>query len=153
VGVQRAALVTAGIGSCGMAAFQLYVPRLYGWDQYLSLMPPHMAWTMHAVNVFFSFLIAWGGFLTVLAGARPKKLGGLGYPILYGLAIFWVVNVVYQIRVRAPFPPGIANLVLGATVAIALLYLFYLVTRNFASETTANSSTTQAPQLKSGSAK
>ncbi|MFB3918365.1 MAG: hypothetical protein ACE14M_16670 [Terriglobales bacterium] len=134
--IGRAALVTAGIGSCGMAVFQLYAPRLYGWEQYFSLIPPHVAWAMKAGSVFFSFLVAWGGFLTVLAGARRGPMGGLGYPILCGLAIFWIVNVLYQIRIPAPLPGNSGRVVLGCTIAIALLYIFFFLTRYVAASRT-----------------
>ena len=130
-----------------MAVFQLYVPRLYGWEQYFALMPPRIAVAMHAANVFVSLLVAWSGFLTLLAGARHRSLGRLGYPILYWLAIFWVVNVLYQIRVPAPFPGAIRSVVLGGAMAIALLYIFFVVTRYLGPGSTSTQGSERSPKI------
>lgn len=125
-------LMLAGLGSCGMAAVHMLLPKAYGWRQYLDLVPHRVAFVILAVNFVFSFLILWGGCLTIMAAIRRRPDRAAANLVLYALAIFWMVYVLYQTRVPPPIPELPRKLLLVVAALIALLYLAYLLTRPLA---------------------
>lgn len=126
--LRNKALLLAGVGSCGMAAVHLLLPQAYGWRQYLDLVPQRLASAILAVNFVFSFLILWGGCLTIMAALR-RRGGRAGHLVLYALALFWTVYVLYQTRVPPPIPEYPRKLLLVVAAGIALMYLLFLFTR------------------------
>jgi succinate-acetate transporter protein len=115
-----------------MAAVHLLLPQAYGWRQYLDLIPQKAASAILAVNFVFSFLILWGGCLTIIAAIRRKRGRAGNSLVLYALAVFWTIYVLYQTRVPPPIPEYPRKLLLVVAGLIALLYLIFLVTRPLA---------------------
>jgi len=115
-----ALLLLAGGGSLMMGAYHLFLPSIFGWDQYLGRLPDTVRWGALSINAFLSTLLVALGVLTlslVVTGDRgPTALG-----LLAAAAVFWVVNLGYQVFIPMPLPEafGAVRWVLLAFAAAA----------------------------------
>jgi hypothetical protein len=112
-----------------MAAAHFLLPQFYGWKQYLDLVPHALGSAILGINFVFSFLLLWGGCMSIMAGIRSKPLAGVPSGIMYALAGFWIVYVLYQLRVPPPVPDVVRRSLLAIALVIAMLYLLFLFTR------------------------
>lgn len=113
-----------------MAVIHVLLPAAYGWEQYLGMVTPRQATAVQLTSVFFSFLLLWGGCLTVLVALRRGRVGRVGDLILYALATFWAVYVLYQVRVPPPFSNSLRQSLTATGAVITVLYLVFLLTRD-----------------------
>lgn len=89
--------------------------------------PAAIRWGLFAINVFFSFLLLAGGVLTGVAarqlsrGARPDR------GVLFAMAGFWSLNLLYQIIIPMPLPARLWPLHVVLPGYAALTLLAYLI--------------------------
>ncbi len=104
-----ALLLIAGAGSLAMGAYHVFLPSLFGWDQYLERLPDTVRWGALSINAFFSTLLILLGVLTlslVVTGDRgPTALG-----LLAAAGAFWLLNLGYQAFIPMPLPEALAAL-------------------------------------------
>jgi len=94
----KALLLTAGVASAGMAAFHFFLPTVFQWSRFMTTVPASIRWGMYAINAFFSALLLLGSVATIRAALSPRR----DRTIVWGMALFWVFNAVYQLI--WPFP-------------------------------------------------
>ena len=121
--LRKTCLVIAGIASAAMAAFHFMLPHIFGWARFVNNIPPPIRWGLFSINVFFSSLLLWGGVITIITTLKDRGSNLLSYCIFFGMGVFWIINVSYQIMY--PFPHAIMRWVLlGFSISVALLYIF-----------------------------
>ncbi len=64
----------------------------------MTTVPASIVWGMNAINAFFSFLLLLGSVATIRVALSPTQ----DKVVVWGMALFWVSNAVYQ--VTWPFP-------------------------------------------------
>jgi hypothetical protein len=127
--VARPLLLVAGFASAAMGAFHFALPTIFHWERFITTIPAPIRWGVVSINVFLSTLMLLGGVATILVARRLASDPGTGSDpggaaiggvanaagdglVPKGMAIFWFVNVGYQI-VR-PFPVnGVRWVLLG----------------------------------------
>ena len=107
--VWRALVAFAGIGAIAMATYHFALPTIWGWDAYLAQVPPAVRWGALSINTFFSTMLLLLGLLTLLV-AVVSSGGPLVAGVLLAMAVFWLVNALYQILVPMPLPESLAAL-------------------------------------------
>jgi hypothetical protein len=112
--IVRALLMTGGLSSAGMAVFHFFLPDVFQWSRFMATVPASIVWGMYAINAFFSFLLLLGSVATIRVALAPAQ----DRAVVWGMAIFWGFNVVYQ--VIWPFPKRSVWL---ATLAFAVTML------------------------------
>lgn len=116
-------LVVAGVATCLMAGFHFFLPHIFGWGTYVKEVPAPISWGLFAINFFFSCLLLGGGIATIIAGRHRRESPLLSNCIIWGMGIFWIIDLVYQIVF--PFPVATVRWVLLTFAAfVALLYIF-----------------------------
>lgn len=118
------ALLVAGVSSAGMGAYHFFLPHLWGWEAWLMRLPPTVHWGVHAINTFFSALLAAAGVLT-LAMLRHGVAGPIARGLLLAMTLCWEINVVHQIVSPMPMPPQMLPLrlaLLGFAVLVTFAY-------------------------------
>jgi hypothetical protein len=103
-------LLTAGVGSAGMALFHFFLPSVFQWSRFMTTVPASIVWGMYAINAFFSLLLLLGSVATIRVALSP----GRDSVVVWGMAIFWIFNAIYQLV--WPFP---ARRVAWGTLAFA----------------------------------
>ena len=104
-----------------MAGFHFFLPSVYQWSRYMTDVPDSIRWGMSAINAFFSALLLLGSIATIRVALSPRP----DRMILWGMALFWVFNAVYQ--VIWPFPlRAVWWGTLGFAVLMAACYLLAL---------------------------
>jgi len=126
--LRRKALLLAGAGSCIMAAIHAFLPAAYGWTQYRDLVDPWTYRLLFGISFGFSFVLMWGGCMSILIASRPK-IGRLQYMILYAQGVLWTVYLVYEARFPPPVPAAMKHMLLAGAAVITFLYLIFLLTR------------------------
>lgn len=122
----RVCFFAAGLATSAMALYHFRLPHIWGWERFAANLPPAISWGLFSINFFFSFLLLWGGLITIIAAFRLEKVNRFGWFCLLGVGIFWVVNAVYQIAVPMPLPESMRVLkwgLLAFALVVALLYL------------------------------
>ncbi len=64
----------------------------------MTSVPASIVWGMNAINAFFSVLLLLGSVATIRVALSPAR----DKVVVWGMALFWVFNAVYQ--VIWPFP-------------------------------------------------
>ena len=119
-------LWAAGIFSAVMGLFHFFLPYFFPWQQRISEIYPPVQWALFATNFFFSFLLLWGGFLTIIAILQWEENRWLRYSILGGMGLFWVVGALYELVV--PFPVAVVRWILpGFSSSVAFLYILAIL--------------------------
>jgi hypothetical protein len=108
--IVKALLLVAGLASAGMASFHFFLPNVFQWSRFMTTVPASILWGMYAINAFFSFLLLLGSVATIRVALSPTR----DKAVLWGMALFWGFNAVYQ--VIWPFP---LRTVWWATLAFA----------------------------------
>jgi hypothetical protein len=96
--IVKALLLTAGLASAGMASFHFFLPNVFQWSRFMTNVPASILWGMYAINAFFSVLLLLGSVATIRVALSPTR----DKVVLWGMALFWGFNAVYQ--VIWPFP-------------------------------------------------
>lgn len=109
--IVKVLLLTAGLASAGMAAFHFFLPNVFQWSRFMTTVPASIVWGMYAINAFFSALLLLGSVATIRVALSPAR----DRVVVWGMALFWGFNVVYQ--VIWPFP---ARTVWWATLAFGV---------------------------------
>jgi hypothetical protein len=109
--IVKVMLLTAGLASAGMATFHFFLPNVFQWSRFMTTVPASIVWGMYAINAFFSALLLLGSVATILVALSPTR----DRVVVWGMALFWGFNVVYQ--VIWPFP---ARTVWWATLAFSV---------------------------------
>lgn len=121
--LRKTCLVIAGLASSAMAAFHFVLPHVFGWARFVNDIPSPIRWGLFSINVFFSTLLLWGGFTTIIAALNDRGSSILSHCIFFGMGVFWIIDTSYQ--VIYPFPHVIMRWVLlGFSISVALLYTF-----------------------------
>jgi hypothetical protein len=126
--IRRKALLLAGAGSCIMAAIHFFLPLAYGWTQYRDLVPPGTYRLLAGITFGFSFILMWGGCMSILTASRPT-ISRLQYMILYGQGVLWAAYLVYEARFPPPVPPSLQKMLMAGAAIITLLYMVFLFSR------------------------
>ena len=120
--LRKTCLVIAGLASSAMAVFHFVLPHVFGWARFVSDIPSPIRWGLFSINIFFSTLLLWGGVITIITALNDRGRTLVSYCIFFGMGLFWIVNVSYQILY--PFPHVIMRWVLlGFSIGVALLYI------------------------------
>lgn len=114
--------MAAALMTIFMGVSHIFVPFFLPWQDHLKTLYEPITWALYAMNFFFSILLAWGGFLSILAWSSKrfrKWING-------GMAAFWVIGGIYEIVI--PFPIAEAKWVLPIiSFSIAGLYIVALI--------------------------
>lgn len=114
-------LIIASVLTIFMAIPHFFVPFIFPWEQLVEGLYPPVKWALFAMNLFFSFLLLWGGLISLIATLKWTKTQGIRYWIYGGIGLFWIVGAIYEIFV--PFPIAEARWVLpGIALCISCLY-------------------------------
>lgn len=120
--LRKTCLVIAGLASAAMAAFHFVLPHVFGWARFVNDIPSPIRWGLFSINVFFSTLLLWGGFTTIIAALNGRGSTILSHCIFFGMGGFWIIDASYQMIY--PFPHVIMRWVLlGFSISVALLYI------------------------------
>jgi hypothetical protein len=120
--LRKTFLIIGGVASSAMAAFHFVLPHVFGWVRFVGRIPAPIRWGLFSINVFFSTLLLWGGVITIISARNDKGDSVLAHSIVFGMGLFWIVNVLYQ--VIYPFPHEIMRWVLlGFSISVAVLYV------------------------------
>jgi hypothetical protein len=96
--IVKALLLTAGVASAAMAAFHFFLPTVFQWSRYMATVPTSIRWALDAINAFFSTLLLLGSIATIRVALSPRQ----DTMIIWGMALFWLFNIAYQLL--WPFP-------------------------------------------------
>jgi len=96
--IVKALLLTAGVASAAMAAFHFFLPTVFQWSGYMATVPTSIRWGLEAINTFFSTLLLLGSIATIRVALSSRR----DTTIIWGMALFWLVNIAYQLL--WPFP-------------------------------------------------
>lgn len=96
--IVKALLLTAGVASAAMAAFHFFLPTVFEWSRHMATVPTSIRWALDAINAFFSTLLLLGSIATIRIALSPRR----DSMIIWGMALFWVFNIAYQLL--WPFP-------------------------------------------------
>jgi hypothetical protein len=81
-----------------MASFHFFLPKAFQWSKFMASVPASILWGMYAINAFFSVLLLLASIATIRVALSPAR----DNIVLWGMALFWGFNAVYQ--VIWPFP-------------------------------------------------
>ena len=126
----KIALAIAGSSSAAMGAYHFFLPSMFHWDRFVTKIPDSIQWALFSINFFFSYLLLAGGILTLIALRRLHRSLPPDRGVLYAMAGFWLVNVLYQLVIPMPLPAKLwlLHLVLvGYAVLCTLAYAASLI--------------------------
>lgn len=123
----KISLLVAGVFSSGMALYHFILPYHLGWKHSLIEVTAMINWAMFSLNNFFSFLLLWGGIMTIITAFRWEKVDLLGYGILVGMGLFWIFNASYQIFIPMPLPEHLIVLKWGLLAFAVFLVILYIL--------------------------
>jgi hypothetical protein len=114
-------LLAGGAASLAMGAFHFTLPHVFHWADGIEGAWPAVRWGLFAINAFFSFLLCWGGVVTVEVALGARNLGRLDWLVILGMLGFWFLNAAYQ--VAFPFPAAaIRPWLLGYAIIALVLH-------------------------------
>jgi len=102
-----------------MAGFHFFLPRVFSWEADLRHMPRELGWAVLSLNCFFSVLLLCAGVAAIASWWRSEVRVSSSLT----LAVFWCVNLAYQLLVPPPWPRTIALALLGFAVLAAAVSL------------------------------
>src|SRR6266446_4098094 len=124
------ALAVAASSSCLMGAYHFFLPSMFHWDRFVTKVPGAIRWGLFSINFFFSFLLLAGGILTFVALRRLHRSLPPDRGVLYAMAGFWLVNLLYQLIIPMPLPAKLWLLhvvLVGYAVLCTLAYVASLI--------------------------
>ncbi len=128
--IRTTCLLVAGVLSSCMATYHFWLPSIWDWGPSLKELPPSMNWGVSFINICFSFLLLWGGVLTVITGLKRQKPDTLSNLVIAGLGLFWGGNAAYQLLHPMPVPASLTFLrwfLFGFAAFVALLFIISLL--------------------------
>ena len=123
----KTSLLVAGVFSSGMALYHFILPYHLGWKDSIIEVTAMINWAIFSLNHFFSFLLLWGGIITIITAFRWEKVDLLGYGILVGMGLFWIFNASYQIFIPMPLPERLIVLKWGLLTFSVFLVILYIL--------------------------
>jgi hypothetical protein len=126
----KIALAISGSSSAAMGAYHFFLPSMFHWDRFVTKIPDSIQWALFSINFFFSYLLLAGGVLTLVALRRLHRSLPPDRGVLYAMAGFWLVNLLYQLIIPMPLPAKLwlLHLVLvGYAVLCTLAYVASLI--------------------------
>ena len=126
----KIALAIAGSSSAAMGAYHFFLPSMFHWDRFVTKVPDSIQWALFSINFFFSYLLLAGGILTLVALRRLHRSLPPDRGVLYAMAGFWLVNLLYQLFIPMPLPAKLwllHLLLVGYAVLCTLAYVASLI--------------------------
>ena len=104
-----------------MGISHFFVPFIFPWTDVAKDMYPPIKWALFAMNFFFSFLLTWGGILSLVSLHKWYENRGVNFGVIGGLGLFWFVGAIYEILY--PFPFEVVRWVLPS-IALLISFLY-----------------------------
>ena len=125
--IWKVGLLAGGVMSLAMGLYHFWLPVIFGWAKFMASEPGTIRWGHYSINFFFSFLLVWGGTLSILAAFRWGRIDLFSAWAVFGMASFWAVNLFYQLVIPMPLPESY-RVVSRSLLAFALVtFLLHLV--------------------------
>ncbi len=122
----RTCLLVGGAFTSGMGAYHFFFPSMFRWSEYVHGSPEPI-WAIFAMNAMLSFLMLWCGLATFFIARKRDEFGATARFVTLGMALFWIVNAVYQAVRPPPFPTPLRIGFLTLAATLALLFLVALL--------------------------
>ena len=126
----KIALAIAALCSCAMGTYHFFLPSMFHWDRFVTKIPSVIQWALFSINFFFSFLLVAGGILTFVTLRRLHRSLPPDRGVLFAMAGFWLVNLLYQLFIPMPLPAKLWPLhvvLVGYAVLATIAYIVSLL--------------------------
>jgi hypothetical protein len=94
-----------------IGGYHIFLPYIWGWEDFSKEMPDMIEWALYAVNFLMSSLMMLLGIFTLIIIRRGK--GEEGNLILLLCGFFWILNFAYQIVNPTPIPDELYLMKMG----------------------------------------
>jgi hypothetical protein len=123
----QALLLAAGAMSAAMATYHFFLPTQFRWDRAAEQAPPILRWALFALNTFFStLLLLIDGLVLAVAWGRRHRRAPEWWMVAAG-AIFWAVNLGYQLACPMPIPDSLVAVRIGLPAFSASVLLLHVL--------------------------